>query len=214
MEINKEKIRYILQYYYNKGKNAAQAYEKICVIYDEDTLSKSAARKWFAHFRIGNFDVKDEPRSDRPITEKSDEIMKRVERDKHVTTMEIARELGIDHKTVLNHLHKAGCLQKSLNGGRFKRFRTSGSESRASYIKGHNKDIIVSGSQPPAPGPAALAVAPQEKHVGKEVRRRQSPNSRGYRMRKADDEATEDVEATEVTEGVEMPRLKKSIHFN
>ena len=41
-----------------------QTYEKICVIYDEDTLSKSAAREWFARFRAENFDVKDEPRSD------------------------------------------------------------------------------------------------------------------------------------------------------
>ena len=60
MEINKEKIRYILQYYYDKGKNAAQACEKICTIYGEDTLSKSIARKWFARFHIKNFDVKDE----------------------------------------------------------------------------------------------------------------------------------------------------------
>ena len=83
MEINKKKIRYILQYYYDKGKNAAQACEKICAIYGEDTLSKSAARKWFARFRAGNFDVKDEPCSG-PITEKSDEIIVKVERDKHM----------------------------------------------------------------------------------------------------------------------------------
>jgi len=108
MEINKEKIRYILQYHYDKGKNTAQACEKICAIYDEDTLSKSAARKWFARFRAGNFDVKDEPRSGRSITEKSDEIMIKVEHDKHVSTVEIARELSIDHKTVLNYLHEAG----------------------------------------------------------------------------------------------------------
>jgi len=36
MEINKEKVRYILQYHYDKGKNAAQACEKICAIYDEN----------------------------------------------------------------------------------------------------------------------------------------------------------------------------------
>ena len=75
-------------------------------------ISKSAARKWFARFRTGNFNVKDEPRSGRPITEKSDEIMEKVECDKHVSTVEIARELGIDHKTVLNHLHKAGYKKK------------------------------------------------------------------------------------------------------
>ena len=45
--------------------------------------SKLAARKWFARFRAGNFDVKDESRSGQPITEKPDEIMVRVERDKH-----------------------------------------------------------------------------------------------------------------------------------
>jgi len=45
MEINKEKIRYILQYHYDKGKNATLACEKICAIYGEDTLSKSVARK-------------------------------------------------------------------------------------------------------------------------------------------------------------------------
>jgi len=78
MEINKEKIRYILQYHYGKGKNAAQACEKICAIYGAKTLSKSAARKWFARFRAGNFDVKDESRSGRSITEKSDEIKKSV----------------------------------------------------------------------------------------------------------------------------------------
>jgi len=109
MEINKEKIRYILQYHYDKGKNAAQTCEKICAIYGVDTLSKSAARKWFARFGAGNFDVKDEPRSGRPITEKSDEIIVKVER---VSTVEIPRELGIDHKTVLNHLHKAGYKKK------------------------------------------------------------------------------------------------------
>ena len=68
--------------------------------------------KRFARFRAGNFDVKDEPRSGRPITEKSDEIMVKIERDKHVSTVEIARELGIDHKTILNHLHKAGYKKK------------------------------------------------------------------------------------------------------
>ena len=48
MEINKKKIRYILQYHYDKGKNAVQGCEKICAIYDKDILSKSAARKWLA----------------------------------------------------------------------------------------------------------------------------------------------------------------------
>jgi len=87
-------------YHYDKGKNAAQACEKICAIYGEDILSKSAARKWFARFRAGNFDVKDEPRSGRSMNSLKSKIMVKVECNKHVSTVEIARELGIDHKTV------------------------------------------------------------------------------------------------------------------
>jgi len=66
----------------------------------------------FARFRAGNFDVKDEPCSGRLITKKSDEIMVKVERDKHVSIVEIARKLSIDHRTVLNHLHKVGYKKK------------------------------------------------------------------------------------------------------
>ena len=69
MDQNKEKIRYIPQYHFNKGGNASQACGKICGIYGDGAVSKSAARKWFARFPR-NFDVKDEPGSGRRITEK------------------------------------------------------------------------------------------------------------------------------------------------
>ena len=45
----------------------------------------------------------------RPITEKSDEIMKKVERDKYCGDCQGTRH---DYKTVLNHLHKAGYKKK------------------------------------------------------------------------------------------------------
>ncbi|CAK9813192.1 Histone-lysine N-methyltransferase SETMAR [Anthophora plagiata] len=112
MKKSNEKLRYILQYYYDKGKNVAQACEKICAVYGEVFLSKSAARKWFARFRSGNFNVKDESRSGRPITEKADEILEKVQQDKHISSVDIGMELDIDHKTVLNHLHKAGYKKK------------------------------------------------------------------------------------------------------
>ena len=65
MDQNKQKIHYILKYYFNKGDNASQASERICGVYGEGALSKSAARKWFTRFHFGNFDVKDEPCSGR-----------------------------------------------------------------------------------------------------------------------------------------------------
>ena len=60
-----------VQYHFNKGENASRACEKICGVYGEGAVSKSAARKWFARFRFGNFDVKDELHSNRSIIEKN-----------------------------------------------------------------------------------------------------------------------------------------------
>ncbi|GBP46258.1 hypothetical protein EVAR_30387_1 [Eumeta japonica] len=54
-----------------------------------------------------NFDIKDEPRSGRPVMDKVDAILEKVEQDRHISSYDIADELRIDHKTVLSHLKKA-----------------------------------------------------------------------------------------------------------
>lgn len=106
------KIRYALQFYYDKGTNAAQAHKQICAVYGQDALSKETARRWFRRFRSGNFDVKDAPRSGRPSTKKADKIIAKVKQDRHVSSHDIAKELNIHHQTVLNHLKKAGYKKK------------------------------------------------------------------------------------------------------
>ena len=53
MEQNKEKIRHILQYYYDKGKKASHAANKICAVYGPHTVSISTAQRWFQRFRSG-----------------------------------------------------------------------------------------------------------------------------------------------------------------
>ena len=46
-------------------------------------LSKSAAQKWFARIRSGNFNVKDNLRSGRQISEKADEFREKLQQDRH-----------------------------------------------------------------------------------------------------------------------------------
>ena len=46
-------------------------------------LSKSAAQKWFARIRSGNFNVKDNLRSGRQISEKADEFRENLHQDRH-----------------------------------------------------------------------------------------------------------------------------------
>ena len=112
MEIPEGHFRHILLFYFRKGKNAAQAHRKLCGVYGDECLSERQCQNWFARFRSDNFDVKDEPRPGRPIVEQVDEILKRIEVDRYISFRDISTELNIDHKTVLNHLHKTGYQKK------------------------------------------------------------------------------------------------------
>jgi len=103
MSENKEEIRYILKFYYKKGKNAKRLLKKFVMFGD----MMQYQYVWFKRFQSGNFDVKNAPRFDRPITEKVDEIMEKIEQDRHISSHDIGKELNIDHKIILNHLEKA-----------------------------------------------------------------------------------------------------------
>ncbi|GFV72864.1 histone-lysine N-methyltransferase SETMAR [Trichonephila clavipes] len=62
MEVNKEKIRYILQFFFDKGENASQVAEIVNGVYGADTVTANYVQFWFRRFRSGIFDVKVAPR--------------------------------------------------------------------------------------------------------------------------------------------------------
>ena len=68
MEEKKIHFRHLMIFYFRKGKSAAQTVNKICSVYGDDALGESTVRKWFARFRIGNFDLEDAKRSGRPAS--------------------------------------------------------------------------------------------------------------------------------------------------
>jgi len=51
MSENKGEIRYILKFYYKKGKNAIQATKKICDVYGHDAVLVHMAQSWFKRFQ-------------------------------------------------------------------------------------------------------------------------------------------------------------------
>ena len=81
MEISEGPFRHILIFYFRKGKNATQAHRKLYGVYGDECLSERQCQNWFPRFRSGNFDVKDESRRGRPIVEKVDEMLKKIEVD-------------------------------------------------------------------------------------------------------------------------------------
>ena len=110
-----EEIRYVMLFYYRKGKNAAEACRKILEVYGKNAVSKRTTQEWFTRFRSGNQDVKDVSRPFRPITEKVGEILQLVEQDWHASCQEIAEALNINHMTVcLESFEKANYKKKLI----------------------------------------------------------------------------------------------------
>ncbi|GFT03709.1 histone-lysine N-methyltransferase SETMAR [Trichonephila clavipes] len=96
MEVKKVKIRYILQFFFDKGENASQVAEIVNGVYGAVTVTANYVQFWFHRFRTGIFDVKDAP----TVVENVDKITEITEVDRHVSSRSIAQELKIYHKTV------------------------------------------------------------------------------------------------------------------
>lgn len=105
-------FRYILLFYFRKGKNATQACEKLRKVYGNDALTERQCQRWFAKFRSGDFDVNDAPRSGRPMKADDDKIKALIESNPRYTTQEIAETLNIGQSTVHDHLKKLGFVSK------------------------------------------------------------------------------------------------------
>ncbi|GFS86113.1 histone-lysine N-methyltransferase SETMAR [Trichonephila clavipes] len=112
MKVNKEKIRYILQFFFDKSKNAGQVAEIVHGVYGADTVTANYVQFWFRRFHSGIFDVKDAPRTGRPVLENVDKITEIIKVDRHVSSRSITQELKINHKTVISHLRKVGFKRK------------------------------------------------------------------------------------------------------
>ncbi|GFX94302.1 histone-lysine N-methyltransferase SETMAR [Trichonephila clavipes] len=114
MEVDKEKIRYILQLFLDKGKNASQVAEIVNGVYGSDTVTANYVQYWFRRFRSGIFNVKDAPRTGRTVVENVDKITEIIEVNRHVSSRSIVLKLKINHKTILNHLRKVGFKKKLM----------------------------------------------------------------------------------------------------
>ena len=53
----KQHFQHLLFFAFHQGQTAAEAAWDICMVYGEGVIGKSTARKWFAKFKYGNFDI-------------------------------------------------------------------------------------------------------------------------------------------------------------
>ena len=82
------------------------------MIYREDVIGESTARKWFAKFKNGNFDINNTPHSRKPSEFDEDHLKALLKEESHQTSCELAEKINCDQKTILNHLHSMGFAEK------------------------------------------------------------------------------------------------------
>ena len=82
------------------------------MVYGEGVISKSMARKWFAKFKNGNFDIDNTPCSERLSEFDEDHLKALLKEESHQTSCELAKKINCDQKTILNHLHSMGFAKK------------------------------------------------------------------------------------------------------
>ncbi|GFU81657.1 transposase [Trichonephila clavipes] len=93
MENQKEHCRHILLFLFPQREKASQAHKKLCAVYGNETLKERLYQNWLAKFRSGDFSLKDEKRSGRPVELDDDLIKIIIDSDRHFTTREIAQKL-------------------------------------------------------------------------------------------------------------------------
>lgn len=85
-----EHFPHILLFYFRQGKSASQSHKEFYALYDD---KEQQCQNWFLKFRSGDFLLKDEQRSGRPVEDDDAQIKSIIE--SHGTTREIADKLDV-----------------------------------------------------------------------------------------------------------------------
>ena len=68
------------------------------MVYGEGVIGESAARKWFAKFKNGNFDIDNTPRSGRPSKFDEDHLKVLLKEERSQTSRELAEKMNCNQK--------------------------------------------------------------------------------------------------------------------
>jgi len=110
MEVTKEHIRHILIYEFNKGNNAMESARNIKAVYRDWIISLNQCQRWFQKFRVGNYNLEDEPRPRRSV--ELDVLQTLMKQNPIVTVEELAEKLGFGHSIIHRHLRAIGKVSK------------------------------------------------------------------------------------------------------
>lgn len=105
-------IKHVMLYEYFKGTNAHQCFQNMERVYGSDTPTQQTCYNWFEKFRTGDITLADEPRG-RPTPAINDDLLiAEISKDHRLSSRELGEKFNVDHKTILNHLHRLGYVSR------------------------------------------------------------------------------------------------------
>ena len=108
----KQHFQNLLFFAFYQNQTAAEAARDICMVYRKGVIGESTARKWFAKFRNGNFDIDNTPCSRRPSEFDEDHLKALLKEESYQTSCKLAKKMNCNQKTIFNHLHSMGFAEK------------------------------------------------------------------------------------------------------
>ena len=110
--MSKEQFWRIFYFNFKLRQSAAETTRQINEVWGNYSVAESMVQKWFAKFRSRDFNLEDEPRSGRPTLIQDDFLRAIVDADPTTTTRQIAQEMDVSPKTIIEHISCIGKVTK------------------------------------------------------------------------------------------------------
>ena len=108
INLSHREIRVLLLHEFRLGHKATEAASNICGTMGQGLVSTRTAQRWFNHFKNGDLELDDLPRSGRPMEVDMDFLKQLIEEDPRLTLRCLVEQLGCSHTTVEKHLNELG----------------------------------------------------------------------------------------------------------
>jgi histone-lysine N-methyltransferase SETMAR len=109
LELSREQFRTMILYGWKIGLNYRESHARLVAAWGDQASSDRTVLNWFHEYERGKLDVSDAPRSGRPRTAVSDEMIDAVrlliEDDPHTTYQQIECSLEISSPAICSILH-------------------------------------------------------------------------------------------------------------
>ena len=112
MGLDKIELRVLMRYCWKRGLSTRDATGEINDAEGKGTVSQSTVSRWFKRFDSGDMNLEDQTRSGRPSVLNEEKLRAALEDEPSSSTRDLAEELEVSQRTVVNYLHKFDFVHK------------------------------------------------------------------------------------------------------